>query len=209
MNRDSLLATLDNASANATDVYLRLYEDYFVNGDEPDEALRIILEYPREIGDVDDNNPQGITRQEENRITNSLENVINGTVNRIADMNLTQREFYTNLYKSLFESDNGVFPQSKEEKAITLKILSENVRAVPYYQVMEIDRISREEFNEEIDNLETHLQEAYYMLNRQFSTTPARAAEIVRIADTIEDRKRRIVFWTVIINSLRNVNEKE
>ena len=74
---------------------------------------------------------------------------------------------------------------------------------------MEIDRISKEEFKEEIDNLQTHLQEAYYMLNRQFSTTPARAAEIVRIADTIEDRKRRIVFWTVIINSLRNVNEKE
>lgn len=209
MNRDSLLATLDNASANATDVYLRLYEDYFVNGDEPEEALRIILEYPREIGDVDDSNPQGITRQEENRITDSLESVINGTANRIADMNLTQSEFYKNLYMTLFESDNRVFPQSKEEKAITLKILSENVRAVPYYQVMEIDRISKEEFKEEIDNLQTHLQEAYYMLNRQFSTTPARAAEIVRIADTIEDRKRRIVFWTVIINSLRNVNEKE
>lgn len=209
MNRESLVATLESASANATDVYLRLYEDYFVNGDEPEEALRIILEYPREIGDVDDSNPQGITRQEENRIADSLENVINGTVNRIADMNLTQREFYKSLYKTLFESDNGVFPQSKEEKAITLKILSEDVRAVPYYQVMEFDRISREEFNEEIDNLQTHLQEAYYMLNRQFPTTPAQAAEIVRIADTIEDRKQRIVFWTVIINSLRNVNEKE
>lgn len=209
MNRESLLATLDNASANAADVYLRLYEDYFVKGDEPEEALRMILEYPREIGDVDDNNPQGITRQEENRITNSLEGVISGTVSRIADMNLTQGEFYKNLYTTLFESDNGVFPQSKEEKAITLKILSERVRAVPYYQVMETDRISKEEFEEGIENLQPHLQEAYYMLNRQFPTRPARAAEIMRIADTIADRKRRIVFWTVILNSLRNANEKE
>lgn len=209
MNRESLVATLDNASANAADVYLRLYEDYFVDGDDPEEALRIILEYPREIGDVNDSNPQGITRQAENRITESLESLINGTVSRIADMNLTQRDFYKNLYMTLFKSDNEVFPQSKEEKAITLKILSERVRAVPYYQVMEDGTISREEFEEGIEKLQTQLQEAYYMLNRQFPTTPARAAEIVRIADTIEDRKRQIVFWTVIINSLRNVNEKE
>ena len=61
MNKESLIRTLDNASANQTDIYYRLYEDYFEKGDKPEEALQIIIEYSREIGDAKDNNPQKIS----------------------------------------------------------------------------------------------------------------------------------------------------
>ena len=209
MDREKLIGTLFGATANATDVYFGLFKDYFENGDDQVGALRTILEYPHEIGDTEDRNPQSITRQEENKITFNLEDVINGTVNRIADMNLSQEEFYKKLYTVLFESDNEFFPQSREEKVIALKILSERVLAVPYYQVIETEKISREEFEEGIKHLQVSLQEAYYMLNRQFSTTPEQAAQIMRIADNISDRGQRIIFWTIIINNLRSENEKD
>ena len=209
MNKESLMNTLDNASANQTDIYYRLYEDYFEKGDEPEEALRVIIEYSNEIGDAEDNNPQKITRPEENRIFNLYEGILHGIVDRITEMNLTQEEFYKKLYAVVFDSENELLPQSKEEKVIALKILSERVLAIPYYPIVEINQISREEFEEGLEKIQPSLREAYYMLNRQFSTTPEEGAQIVRIADSIPDKRQQIIFWTVIINNLRASNEKE
>lgn len=209
MNRESLISTLDNASANQTDIYYRLYEDYFENGDEPEEALQIIIEYARKIGDAEDNNPQKINRQEENRISSMYGGIIYGIVDRITEMNPTKENFYKKLYEALFKSDNELLPQSKDEKVIALKILSESVLAIPYYQIIETERISKEEFIEGVNNLQSSLREANYMLNRQFSTTPEEGAQIVRIADSIKDKRQQIIFWTVVINNLRDSNEKE
>lgn len=207
MNRECLIRTLESATANATDVYFRLYEDYFENEDEPEEALRIILEYPREIGDTEDRNPQSITRQEENRIICNLEDFINGTTIRIAEMNLSQEDFYKRLYKVFFKTYDDFCPRNKEEKVIALKILSERVWAVPYYQTVETTSVIREEFRDGIEAIQKSLQEAFYMLNRQFTTKPEQVAQILRIADAISDKKQQIIYWTVILNHLRNEND--
>lgn len=209
MNKESLMNTLNSASANQTDIYYRLYEDYFEKGDEPEEALRIIIDYSGKIGDAEDTNPQKITRQEENRIFNLYEGILHGVVDRITEMNLSQEEFYKKLYAVVFGSGNELLPQSKEEKVIALKILSERELVIPYFQIAETEQISREEFEEGLEKIQPSLREAYYMLNRQFSTTPEEGAQIVRIADSIEDKRQRIIFWTVIINNLRASNEKE
>ena len=209
MNRESLLNTLETAPGNATDVYFGLYTDYFENGDEPEEALRIILEYPDNIGDTKDRNPRNISRQDENRLICIYEEIISGTANRIMEMNLAKEDFYKKLYSVIFDSDNELFPQNKKEKVIALKILSESVNAVPYYQVIKTDRISRDEFREGIEKLRPSLQEAHYMLHHQFDTTPEEAAQILRIADSISDRKEQVIFWTVILNNLRKDNDED
>lgn len=204
MNKENLLNTLKAASGNATDVYYRLYTDYFENGDEPEEALRLILEFPEEIGDTEDKNPAEISQQEESRLITAFREIISGAANRIADRNLPQEEFYSKLYAAVFVSDSELFPQNREEKVIALKILSEGVNVVPYYQVPDAERVSKEEFERGIDQVWPSVQEACYMLQRQFDTTPEEAAQILRIADSISNKKERIVFWTVIINKLRS-----
>ena len=208
-SKESLIRTLETASANQTDIYYGLYEDYFEKGDEPEKALQVIIEYAGSIGDVEDNNPLKITKQEENRISSVYEGIIYGVVERITEMNLPQEDFYKKLYAALFHSDNEFFPQAKNEKVVTLKILAERMLAIPYYQIIETEKISREEFTEGITDIQPSLREAFYMLNRQFATTPEEGAQIVRIADSISDKRQQIIFWTVIINNLRNSNEKE
>lgn len=202
LNKDSLLNTLNKATANATDVYFELYTSYFENGNEPEEALKIILEYPKEIGDSEDKNSKNITWQDENKNILIFEDIINGTAKRIAEMNLTKGDFYKKLYTVIFNSDDELFPQNKEQKVIALKILSERVKVVPYYQVIETDKVSREEFNEGINRLRPSIQEAFYMLRRRYVTTPERAAQILRIADNLLDKKDKIIFWTLIISEL-------
>lgn len=209
MEKESLLNTLDKATANAVDVYFDLYTKYFENGNEPEEALRIILEYPKEIGDTKDKNPQSISRQEETRLFFSLEELVCGIAERIAEMNLTQEEYYKRLYNNIFNSNNEVYPQSKEEKVIALKILSERAMAVPYFPIEETDRISREEFQQIVQDLRPSIQEAFYMLQRRFSTTPELGAQMVRIADKITGKKEQIIFWTVILNKLRSGDKND
>ncbi len=209
MNRESLIRTLESATANATDVYFSLYEDYLENGDEPEEALRIILEYPREIGDTEDRNPKSIARQEESRMVYSLESFVSGMTIRIAEMNLPQEDFYRRLYQVFFKGDDDFCPCGKEEKVIALKILSESVWAVPYYQITETTCVNREEIEEGIEAIQKSLQEAFYMLNRPFRTKPERAAQMLRIADAISDKKLQIIYWTVILDHLRNKSERD
>lgn len=207
MEKESLLNTLDKATANAVDVYFDLYTTYFEDGKEPEEALRTILEYPNEIGDTKDKNPQSISLQDETKLFFSLEELICGIAERLAEMNLPQDEYYKKLYRNVFNSDNELYPQSKEEKVIALKILSERAVAVPYFPIEEMDKISKEEFDQTVQDLRPSIQEAFCMLQRRFSNMPERIAQILRIADKITDKREKIIFWTVIINKMRSVNK--
>lgn len=207
MDGERLINTLKKASGNTTDVYYSLYTDYFENSDNPVGALKIILEYPSEIGNSEDRDSSTIGNQEENRLTASFEEMITGVTDRIVEMNLSKDDFYEKLYANIFDSENELFPQTKEEKVIALKILSENVNAVPYFQVLDAEKITREEFVSGIDRLVDSIQEAHHMFQRQFATTPEEAAQILRIADEIADKKDKIIYWTVLINTLRRQNE--
>ena len=207
MEKESLLNTLDKATANAVDVYFDLYTTYFEDGKEPEEALRTILEYPNEIGDTKDKNPQSISLQDETKLFFSLEELICGIAERLAEMNLPQDEYYKKLYRNVFNSDNELYPQSKEEKVIALKILSERAVAVPYFPIEEMDKISKEEFEQTVQDLRPSIQEAFCMLQRRFSMMPERIAQILRIADKRTDKREKIIFWTVIINKMRSVNK--
>ena len=210
MDMERLKNTLKTASGNTTDIFFDLYTDYFENGNESVEALKTILEFPDEIGDREDENPVNIRYGEECRIIAEFEEMISGVVDRIAGMNLTKSEFYEKLYSTIFTCDNELFPQTKAEKVIALEILSESVRAVPYYQILDTEKVSKEEFESGIDRLQEYLQEADYMLTcHQFSTTPEEAAQVLRIADGITDRKDQIIFWTVLFNMLRRHNDQE
>lgn len=204
MDKESLINTLEKATANAYDVYFDLYTKYFEKGDAPKEALEIILEYPREIGDTKDKNPKCIKWQKEKSLTIAFDDLICGMASRIAELNYAKEEFYNKLYEAIFCSDSGVFPQSKEEKVIALKILSERAVAVPYFQLDRIESFSGEELEETVKKIHPQLREAFCMLQKQFSMMPDMVSQLLRIADSISDRRERIVFWTMAMSKFRN-----
>lgn len=207
MDVERLMETLEKASGNTTDIYFNLYIDYLENESDAVEALKIILEYPNEIGDTKDKNSTKISCQEENRIISIYEEMIIGLTDRIVELNLVKDDFYKKLYDTVFNNNNELFPQGKEEKAIALKILSERVDVVPYFQAIDTEKISKEEFGDGIGRLIERIQEATHMLQRQYATTPDEAAQLLRIGEGIENRKDRIIFWTVLINAIRREND--
>lgn len=208
MDRENLINTLDKATANAFDVYFELYTKYFENGDEPEAALELILEYPKEIGDTKDKNPQNIKLSDKSRISVAFTELICSTASRLAELNYTKQEFYKKLYETVFCSGSELFPQKKEEKVIALQILSERAMAVPYWQIDKVEKVSKEEFDQTISNLLPQIQEALCMLRRRFDTTFEMVSQLMRIADTITERKEQVIFWTVIVNKIRNNDRK-
>lgn len=204
MDRDSLTNTLKKATANAYDVYFDLYTTYFEKGDAPEEALEVILDYPGKIGDTKDKNPQRIKLQEEKRITFVFEDLICGIAGRIAEMDYSKKDFYKKLYEAVFCSDSELLPQSKAEKVIALKILSEQAVAVPYYKISGIERFEEDEFEEIVMKIRPQVQEAFCMLQRQFPMMPEMVSQLLRIADSISDKRQRVVFWTIVMSKLRN-----
>lgn len=203
MEVERLIETLERASGNTTDIYFSLYTDYIENESEAEEALKTILEYPKEIGDRKDKNPTNISYQEENRLIGIFEEMITGMTDRIVELNLAKDDFYKKLYSTIFHNNDELFPQDKKEKVIALKILSERVDVVPYFPIIETEKVSKEEFRDGIEKLTKHIQEVMHMLQRQYATTPDEAAQLLRIGDGIENKKDRIIFWTVLINALR------
>lgn len=207
MDIETLIDRLKMASGNTTDVFYSLYTDFFEKGDKPEEVLRTLIEYPEEIGDAKDENPTKISQQRETRCYLEFAKMINATAYRIAEMNLSKEDYYKELYKVIFCSEDKLWPQDKEEKVIALRILSESVPA--YYQVIETETVSKEEFDAGGNKITSKLQEALYMLeHRKFATTPEETAQVLRIADSIENGKEKIIFWTIILNNLRNSEEK-
>lgn len=207
MDLETLIDRLERASGNATDVFYSIYTDYFENGDNPEEALRVIIEYSEEIGDTKDENPTKISQQCEAKIYFEFARIVKATAYRIAEMNLSQEDYYKELYNIIFCSKDKLWPQDKEEKVIALRILAENVPA--YYQVIETESVTKEEFEEGGNRLALKFQEAFYMLeHRRFATTPEETAQVLRIADSIENNKDKIIFWTMILNTLRSGEER-
>ena len=208
MDKENLINTLDKATANAFDVYFELYTKYFEGGDEPEAALELILEYPKEIGDTKDKNPQNIEHSDKSRITVVFTELICSTASRLAELNYTKQEFYKKLYEVVFCSSSELFPQKKEEKVIALQILSERAMAVPYWQIDKIEKVSKDEFEKTVSKLHPQIQEAFCMLRRRFDTTFEMVLQLLKIADTISERREQVIFWTVIINEIQN-NDRE
>ena len=204
MDREGLMNTLEKATANASDVYFDLYTKYFEEGDAPIEALEIILEYPGRIGDTEDTNPQFIKKNDEKNITIAFGDLICGMAGRMVEINYTKEEFYKKLYEVIFCSESELMPQSKEEKVIALKILSEQAIAVPYFQVSGMERFSGNELEETVMKIRPQLREAFGMMQRQFPTLPEMVSQLSRIADTISVKRERIAFWSMVMNKFRN-----
>lgn len=209
MNRENLINTLDNATANAFDVYFELYTQYFEKEDKPEEALELILEYPGEIGDTKDKNPQNISRSDQSRIFGVFTELICSTASRLTQLNYTKQEYYKKLYETVFGSGSELFPQEKEEKVIALQILSERATAVPYWPIVKIEKVLKEEFDETVNKLRPQIREALCMLRRRFDNKFEMVSQLLRIADTITERRQQVIFWTVIVNEIRNNDRKQ
>ncbi len=139
------------------------------------------------------------------RIANQYYMLLKELVNSIARMNLIPEEFYERLYTSVFQS--SVFPEKESERGIILYLMSQKISGLPYYQANEPVYLEEDEFRELIRSLEDELNRAKYMMNDRFDSRTEVASQLCDIADSLDSREKKAVFWACILQNRRQRDE--
>lgn len=133
--------------------------------------------------------------------------LLKGLVQSISRLNPVPEEFYEKLYKSIFQSD--VFPQKDAERGVILYLLSESITGLPYYRANDPVKLENDAFNEIVKELKDELKKALYILNDRFDSRAEEASQLCDIADSIEEREKKSVFWACVINAKRKSEEQQ
>lgn len=199
-NANSLHKILEEAHGNCTDIYLTLFQECVKTSDTPWQVVRSIIEYQNQVG-TDDGSPSQIDPNEYQKTIRLYLNLLHETVRVIAQKNMTEDDFYTCLYRNVFDSD--LFPKDDMVQAIFLEILSEKIPELPYTQMQNLLRMSDETFREITAGITPQLNKAIYVLNRHFGSKTEETSQLWEIAKTLEDRDRQIVYWAMVISLIR------
>ena len=200
------IAKIDNileAKGNPLDIYAALYQEHLLTSEDPSAVLRKILQFDAHpIGAEDDNSPDIMSSEDENRIKRSYYRLTREVTRVLAMENLPTDEFYKKLYSRIFDSD--IFPDDKNVKIVLLRILAEDAIEVPYFQAEQTLDMDNEDFQTAVERVDHYITQALHMLNRHFDSRTMEASQLCRIASEISDEDDRIVYWAVIISILKD-----
>lgn len=205
MEKNTIRNILEGATGNALDVYATLYEKCMENKEDAPQMLQEILEYPEEIG-VDDNASELVTAEEEERYRKMYKELLWDQTKKLMTKNLSQEEFYKELWESIFESDTA--PDTKKKGAVCLKILNDDVPFVPYYEAVGLVQMEDGEYEKRLETLTPNIQESIYMLNRRFEQKTEETSQFCRIIRSLDERDAA-VYLATLLNILKRayVNE--
>lgn len=113
-----------------------------------------------------------------------LQNLINS--------NVTEAEFYSKLWNKLNDSD--LFPTNKDKIAFLLSLWLD--MRIPYYSLVQGCSMEIDEYLEAIKKISPALKKARFIICTKFGQRMQRASLLMDLAESIEDYRLRVVFWT-------------
>lgn len=132
--------------------------------------------------------------------TSELARLINTLMEKQIEKRVSEETFYKELWTRLL--DEIVLP-THEDRTIFLQILWSDFR-IPYFQIGEGCFIQEEEFKRIVDKLYPDLQKGEFIMNANIPYKSQRASLLIEIANGLDEDTERIVFWSVLIGSLRS-----
>ena len=133
--------------------------------------------------------------------------LINEIVEVMVQENMKLDSFYKRLYESIFLSN--ILQQNNKTRAVFLKILSENVRFLPYYQAENLLIMTNDEYREHFQNLKPYILKAMHMLNRNFDSLTEIASQIYQIEKSVPNDTDQIVFLSAILGMIMHRNQED
>lgn len=198
---------LENAPGNKYDVYYVLSNECLSNAKEPDRILRQILTYSKKIGAEDGLEPTNLSTEEIKVAEQKYIDLIDQIVQVLIQDNPSEEDFYKALYENVFFSK--LLPQNSKAKAIFMKILSENIRFIPYYQAENLLQMSNEEYRACLEKVKPDVLKALYMLNRNFDTLTEIASQLYNIENGIDRREDKIIFISAILGIIMHKQQED
>lgn len=204
---EKLQRLLETASGNPLDIHFILYKDFLSQSEAPEQVLKLILEYPSEIGNSADNSPTLISEDEVLEYQFNYFELVRVTLKNIINKNLSVEDFYKKVYANVFKLD--LLPQDEKGQAILLYLLSsKKIPGLPYYQATDLLEMDQEQYGQIIDKIEDKISLGVYMLNRHFKSKTEEISQLWNLAYQLESREEQIVFWAIMIGIIRKYERK-
>lgn len=196
---------LNDETKSLVDRYVELYKN-ILSDDGQDSYLNLksIIEIAKAENLSDES-------EDDNRLVQDLAyryfRLLRELVRSITRQNLIPEAFYETLYKYVFLSE--MFPEDAQKKGILLYFIAQKMRPyLPYYQAHNPVVLENDAFDMIMDDINEELEKAIYMMNRSFNSLSEEASQLCDIADSIDGREKRAVFWSCIINAKRRKIEQ-
>lgn len=158
-------------------------------------AFKEIIEISNEIklleDEKDDSNPTI------RRLGNQYYMLLKELVSSTARLNLIPEEFYERLYKNIFQS--SIFPEKDSERGIILYFLAQKINGLPYIQAKKPIILEEEKFREIITEIKPDLDKAMYMIRDRFDSLTEIASQLTDIADSLNSKEKKSVFWACVL----------
>lgn len=199
MSLERINTILKEASGNSLDVYGTLYEECLKDEAHAPEFLRAILESLESVG-TDDGESASISRETEKELKELYQSYLRKQVSDLTKRNDPTEVFYRQLWTSVLKSPAG--PKTKEQGAVCLKILNEEIPLLPYYQATGLLRMSDADFSACVQKISPSIQETIHMLNRYFSQKTEKTSQIYRIMQSLS-KEESIVYLALLLNLLQ------
>lgn len=209
MEAEQLKEMISNASGHPVDVCASLI-DFIEESEDPVELFQTVLEYPDAIGNSEDDSPQIISLEElKKRIINHFSYIVT-TVRLLAQKNLPEKEFYTQLYEIIMNDNKyGILGQARVDKAIHLEMMANHIKELPYYMLDISEDITDSDFQDTVHKLFPVLQKTAHIFQRDLDTNSIQGRLLVQQFQELENEKERTVFMTVLINIIRSKYETD
>lgn len=209
MEAEQLKEMISNASGHPVDVCASLI-DFIEESEDPVELFQTVLEYPDAIGNSEDDSPQIISLEElKKRIINHFSYIVT-TVRLLAQKNLPEKEFYTQLYEIIMNDNKyGILGQARVDKAIHLEMMANHIKELPYYMLDISEDITDSDFQDTVHKLFPVLQKTAHIFHRNLDTNSIQGRLLVQQFQELENEKERTVFMTVLINIIRSKYETD
>ena len=192
---------------NVIDIYYELYTECLANQRENDKILKKIFiecekeDYTNEI------EPVYITNDEVKEITNTYFNLLDAYVESLLKQNLFEEIFYDKLYNVVFKTD--LFSKEKKVKVILLYLLSEKIVGIPYFQAVNLLKMTSEEYKQHIKKLQNQINRTFDIINRNFKSRTEEASQFYEIMSNLQSREDKIVYLSILISVMQKKGSKK
>lgn len=205
-NRDRINSIMEQATGNSTDIFVMLYKEFLKNQVAPIPEFRSIAEGPR-IEEVEDDVPESISVEKRKEAIYVYHRLVMEISHLLSLGNPSADDYYSELYYSIFESK--LIPADDSIRGVILEMISQHLPEIPYVQLSNPLYMSEEEYQHYSELLTEQKSEVLYILRRNLNTKTEILSQIYDISERLPDRTQRIVFWTNVIDLLKNNSSEE
>lgn len=204
--KERICEVIDSIEINVLDVYFQLVSECIKGTTNPEERFQYIIEAV-----------QGKTFSEKEESLYISESIINNKTDQyieelvdyirmLSERNYTADEFYSILYKHVF--DGELYPKETSMQSYLLYLLAERTPGIPYYQTKNLLKLSDKEYKSIVDRIQPQIEKSIAMLNRHFKSKTEEASQLYYISQDITSDDERIVYWSVVMSIIRAVSRE-